>query len=181
MVSGNSFKELPLRKERFFYESSTYRIVAIVFFLGIFLLLNYFPYSSGINVNQTSQPRAAVVDQLSISQPNQTFVLTATNLLEEAGYTVNYYPGEEVTIDFFKNLPAFDYDLIIMRVHMATRFGEPGSPIALFTSEPYIDLLKKGLRFTSVGTVSYQQTTPISPQFTCFRTWSMKNEQSGML
>ncbi len=98
-----------------------------------------------------------------ISQPNQTFVLTATNLLEEAGYTVDYYPGEEVTIDFFKNLPALDHDLIIMRVHLATRFGDPESPLALFTSEPYIETKYFGIgsRFVTSAPGEFQNTVII--------------------
>ena len=96
---------------------------------------------------RSSEPevsKAAIVDQGSLSPaagPNPVFIETATNILEEAGYTVDYYPGEEVTVEFYKNLPTHGYRLIILRVHSSAtelqgkEFVE--SPVALFTSEPY--------------------------------------------
>ena len=45
------------------------------------------------------------------------FNQTAPTILKEAGFTVDYYPGEEVTINFFRNLPRHDYGLLILRVH----------------------------------------------------------------
>ena len=78
---------------------------------------------------------AAIVDQLSLTQPNPDFAQTASDLLQQAGFTVDYYPGEEVTVDFYRNLPARDYDLIVLRVHSGIS-GTTGS-IGLFTSEPY--------------------------------------------
>jgi len=84
--------------------------------------------------SSTSEPKAAIVDHLSLTAPNQTFIQTATNTLKQAGYTVDYYPGEKVTVEFYRNLPTHDYGLIILRVHSALGLkGEP--PVALFTSE----------------------------------------------
>ena len=85
--------------------------------------------------SSTSEPKAAIVDHLSLTAPNQTFIQTATNTLKQAGYTVDYYQGEEVTVEFYRNLPTHGYSLIILRVHSALgRRQEP--PVALFTSEP---------------------------------------------
>ena len=86
--------------------------------------------------SSTSEPKAAIVDHLSLTAPNQTFIQTATNTLKQAGYTVDYYPGEEVTVEFYRNLPNHSYDLIILRVHSALS-GERKPPLALFSSEPY--------------------------------------------
>jgi hypothetical protein len=86
-------------------------------------------------VNSTSEPNAAIVDQLSLTYPNQTFIQTVRNTLKQAGYKVDYYPGEQITVPFYKNLPTHGYNLIILRVHSAL-WGEPSS-LALFTSEPY--------------------------------------------
>jgi hypothetical protein len=83
-----------------------------------------------------AEPRAAIVDHLSISQPNLAFVREATSMLEHAGYKVDYYPGEAITVEFYKNLPKKNYNLIILRVHSA--LGENREPpVVLFTSEPY--------------------------------------------
>jgi hypothetical protein len=82
---------------------------------------------------------AAIVDQLSLTQPNPSFAETATSMLEQAGYTVDYYPGEEVTVDFWRNLPTHGYGLLILRVHsgLARDAGEPTDYVSLFTGEPF--------------------------------------------
>ncbi|MCH8007382.1 MAG: hypothetical protein IIC91_00805, partial [Chloroflexi bacterium] len=87
-------------------------------------------------------PKAAIVDQLSITVPNPEFVVDATSKLEQAGYTVDYYPGEEVTVSFYRQLPFFEYDVIVFRSH-ADRLqaiddrGVAFDEVVLFTSEPY--------------------------------------------
>lgn len=85
--------------------------------------------------------RAAIVDQLELTVPNPEFVASGTAMLEEAGYLVDYYPGEEVTVEFYRSLPTRDYDLIVLRTHsglMARRDG-PGftDEAVLFTSNRY--------------------------------------------
>jgi hypothetical protein len=85
--------------------------------------------------------RAVIVDQLSISHPNAGFVEDATDQLVRAGYTVDYYPGEQVTVDFYRQLAEHDYDYVVLRVHIA-RFegawrGKTYDQPVLFTTEPY--------------------------------------------
>ena len=84
-------------------------------------------------------PRVAIVDQLALTQPNPGFVGTATDMLEQAGYTVDYYPGEEVTVEFYRTFPAQPYDLIIFRVHSALgrEDGRPADWVTLFTADSY--------------------------------------------
>ena len=86
-------------------------------------------------------PTAAIVDQLSLTFPNPSFREEATSTLEQAGYVVDYYPGEEVTVGFYRSLPDQDYDLIIFRAHAAriqgVFRGEPLDETVLFTNEPY--------------------------------------------
>ena len=89
-----------------------------------------------------SQPaKAALVDHLSLTFPNQAFVDNATAILEQAGYEVDYYPGEEVTVELYRKLPTLGYGLVILRVHSsATELqGEElvESTVAFFSSEPY--------------------------------------------
>lgn len=90
---------------------------------------------------QDGGPRAAIVDQLSLTLPNQSFVDEATETLEQAGYTVDYYPGEEVTVDFYRRLPTHGYEVIVLRSH-ADRLqtyweGEEIDEVVLFTTEPF--------------------------------------------
>lgn len=76
------------------------------------------------------------MDQLSLTQPNQTFIGAATTILEQAGFQVDYYSGEQVTVEFYRNLPTLGHSLTILRVHStATSFHGAESPVTLFTSE----------------------------------------------
>jgi hypothetical protein len=115
-------------------------ILALVLLIIIFSA--YFTYTilnqpPNQTMNQaSSQLKAAIVDQLSLTYPNQTFIQTATNMLRQANYTVDYYSGENVTVDFYRNLPTHGYKLIILRVHSALS-ATGGPPLALFTSELY--------------------------------------------
>jgi hypothetical protein len=89
-------------------------------------------------VSSVSQLKAAIVDHLSLSTPNQTFIQKATDLLQQAGYTADYYPSEEVTVEFYRDLPTHGYKLVILRVHSsATNPDGTEGPVTLFTSERY--------------------------------------------
>jgi hypothetical protein len=121
--------------------------IFLVFILLIVIFSSYFTYNL-LNQpqNQTTNPassqlKAAIVDQLSLTFPNQTFIEVATNILKQAGYTVDYYAGEEVTVEFYRNLPTRGYGLIILRVHSsaAELQGEEfvEIPVGIFTSESY--------------------------------------------
>jgi hypothetical protein len=83
--------------------------------------------------------RAVIVDQLALTQANPSFAQTTTGLLEQAGYTVDYYPGEEVTVEFYRKFPAQPYELIIFRVHSALgrENGQPADWVTLFTADAY--------------------------------------------
>jgi hypothetical protein len=89
--------------------------------------------------NFNPELKAAIVDQVSLTAPNETFVQTAASILTEANYSVDYYSGENVTVDFYRYLPTGEYRLIILRVHSAQFVnGSKEFPMVnLFTSEPY--------------------------------------------
>jgi hypothetical protein len=117
------------------------RIATVVMTLTAIAVIFASSFAVYQSVNSPSQiiesvPKAAIVDQLSLSIPNQTFVQKAKDILEDAGYIVDYYAGEKVTVNFYRNLATYDYKLIILRVHSA--LGSTGKPpLALFTSELY--------------------------------------------
>ena len=111
-------------------------LVCIIAVSSFFLYSMLYSPSEQTSINPDPKLKAAIVDQLSLTCPNQTFIQTATNILEQAGYTVDYYPSEQVTVDFYRNLPTYAYKLIILRVHStATDIGGSEAPVALFTSE----------------------------------------------
>lgn len=108
-------------------------------------------------------PRAAIVDQLSLTQPSPTFVETATDLLEQAGYAVDYVPGDQVTVEFFRNFPAQPYKLIIFRVHSALGRdgGQPADWVTLFTADSYRETwYVKEQKTRLLSKVSYYEDGP---------------------
>jgi hypothetical protein len=114
------------------------RRIAVVF-LSFFILLVagllFLAYRNPSG-NSPSAARAAIVDQLSFElYANKTFVDTATSILNQSGYVVDYYPGETVTVSLYRNLLAYGYKIIILRVHcgIAANLSELG----FFTSQPY--------------------------------------------
>jgi hypothetical protein len=97
--------------------------------------------SSSQTFSSAWQLEAAIVDHLSLTFPNESFKETATNILTQAGYSVDYYSGEKVTVELYRNLPTHGYKLIILRVHStATGLSKEQLvrvPVLLFTSELY--------------------------------------------
>jgi hypothetical protein len=118
---------------------------AIIAPVVVFTLLTFYRSDSDHEAptppaaDSTGRPRAAIVDHLSLTEPNPDFVEAATDLLEQAGYAVDYFPGQEVTVEFYRQLPTWSYELIILRVHSAQgKVGdEPANWVTLFTVDPY--------------------------------------------
>jgi hypothetical protein len=92
---------------------------------------------------ESGPPTAVIVDQLSLTFPNQDFADEATAVLEQDGYVVDYFEGEEITVDFYLDLAERDYDLILFRVHSAALGDSPEEDfldwVSLFTAQPYDD------------------------------------------
>ena len=110
--------------------------IAVAAALAVALVFDRLPTS---NSSQPSGPlTAAIIDQASLTQPNPALAESATAILERAGYTVDYYPGEQVTVDFYRDLPTLGYDLLIVRTHSGLYLdGIRTDEAFLFTSEPY--------------------------------------------
>jgi hypothetical protein len=85
--------------------------------------------------------RAVVLDQLSLTAPNEAFVDRVRGLLTGAGYAVDYFAGEQVRVGLLKDLPLRGDELILLRVHSARieAAGGKTDDVALFTGE-MIDL-----------------------------------------
>lgn len=112
-------------------------LILIVFISGF--VVNYVlnqPLTSQF-VNSGSQLKAAIVDQLSLTFPNQTFVETAMNILKRANYTVDYFGDGKITVEFYRNLPSYCYRLIILRVHSGIITSEAEELVTFFTTEHY--------------------------------------------
>ncbi len=84
---------------------------------------------------------AAIVDQLEPYEPNPVLISDLTSTLAGSGLKVDYFHGDEVNVDFYRNLSSRGYKIIIFRTH-AGLLGSEGKAIArtcFFTNEPYSD------------------------------------------
>jgi len=84
------------------------------------------------------QPRqsAAIIDQLHDFIKNKHFLKKSQQFLELAGYDVDVYTTEDITVDFYKNLPSMNYKFIIIRTH-SLEDPESKNPTFLFTGEKF--------------------------------------------
>jgi hypothetical protein len=114
-------------------------IIALVAVAGG-ILLSPVGNVAGIFSSEDDTRRAVIVDQLSASQPNPAFAESARSILQGDGYIVDYYAGDEVTVELYRNLPSGNYDLVILRTHstaVVSRGEEEVQTVSLFTNQPY--------------------------------------------
>jgi len=80
--------------------------------------------------------KAVIIDQLHNDFTNETFQENATKILMEGGYEVDLYTTDEITVDFYKQLPSMNYDFIVLRSHSLAIYGDKPSSW-IFTGEKY--------------------------------------------
>jgi len=128
--------------------------------------------------NQDKIPRAVIIDQLSEEIPNENFQKKAIKIFEEAGYKVDLVQSQNVTVDFYKNLPSMDYKYIVLRSH-AVGGQNLDTPVVLFTGERYStekyiaeQLLGQVNRAAPVGFRDFTATVPQDNWITVNDTYS---------
>jgi hypothetical protein len=110
-------------------------IVALLIAAGVAIFVLVYPSSN------SHELKAAIVDQLYPTRPNPVFAAEVTQELENYGFKVDIYEGN-ITVDFYRNLPAHEYDLIIFRTHSGV-IGSSSEDVEtaigtyLFTNELY--------------------------------------------
>jgi len=109
--------------------------VAIV---GIIVLIQLFPPGQPPSGN-SGTPRAVIIDQLSVLLENPAFIAEVTGQLEEYGFEVDLYQGDDVTVDLYRELPARNYRVIIFRAHSGIMAQGDRAHIetVIFTNEEY--------------------------------------------
>jgi len=147
----------PLRekhKKRKLRNKLIYGIVAVGLVLTCVFAYSLLHSENPSPNDQTSSPKAALIDHLSFSSPPRTefekdqwnaFKNQCKLILEDAGFSYTYHKGEEVTVNFYKELPTYGYSLMLLRVHSAAIKDEQGNPtelIGLFTSEIWNETTK---------------------------------------
>lgn len=115
---------------------------------------------------EPSLSKAAIVDQTALSQPNPELTETALAYLTEAGFEVDVFEGEEITVEFFRTLPTRGYHLIVFRTHSTNDFLEPappGEPVYLYTGErhdKYRYTYEQVTQQIMAGQVLYEEESP---------------------
>jgi hypothetical protein len=93
--------------------------------------------TSNLELKQTTtQLRAVIIDQLHKDIPNLKLQADAQRMLEDAGYQVDLYTTDDITVDFYKNLPSMNYHFILIRSHGGEDLSDE-NPTYLFTGEKY--------------------------------------------
>ena len=87
-------------------------------------------------VKQADIKKAVIIDQLDRDLPNKSFQNQTMGYFTKAGYEVDLYTYDDITIDFLKNLPSMDYDFIVFRSHALAIYGDKPSSW-IFTGEKY--------------------------------------------
>jgi len=88
------------------------------------------------NSSITKNPKAVIIDQLHNDIPNENYQKMLTEYLETAGYEVDLYTTDAITVNFYKRLPAMNYEFIVIRSH-ALGPGVIEDSATLFTGEKY--------------------------------------------
>jgi len=86
------------------------------------------------NQSTDGTPRAAIIDQLHNEKPNKNFQQNVTKYRELAGYEVDFYTTDIITVNFYQYLPSFNYEFIIIRSH-SLGIGTVEESSSLFTGE----------------------------------------------
>ena len=148
-------------------------IASVAFILITLALASCSNYSAETH---SSQPKAAIIDQLYLLESNQTFIEETTQILESYGFKVDLWEGEEVTVKFYRELPKYGYKLILFRAHVGilSLVGEseviPMDITCLFTGEAYtptkyVAEQLRGHVYEAHMTKDYPSLFAISPRF----------------
>jgi hypothetical protein len=146
-------------------------LVTVLAIAGAVAFARLYP-TAQTHSDNSGGPKAAIVDQLYNLQPNEAFITEVTTELENCGFEVDLYQGDQVTVDLYRRLPSYGYKLIIFRAHSGILSAE-GVEIErtlLFTNEPYswfrygIEQLDDRLAMARVGE-GYPMVFGIPPKF----------------
>ncbi len=109
------------------------------------------PRSQSFSPTELRPPsRVAIVDQLGAHFPNPSFIETAEEMMRRAGFQVDLYGPDRVTVNMYASIPSHGYRLIVFRVHAGVNEEMEGSPVGLFTTEPYSEFKYPGEQLTDL-------------------------------
>jgi hypothetical protein len=122
-----------------------------------------------------SAPRALILDQVAVSYPSPDFTRQAVDDLSMAGYDVDIYTGEQITVELLRSLPSLGYKLIVFRTHSTSDFvgsAPQGKPVFIYTGERHSRhryLNEQVARQIMAGRIRYEESAPplfiVGPSF----------------
>jgi len=126
-------KKEKIKQEKLF---SNRQLIIISVIMATIIVLGFILYSLQTQEVEFSL-KAAIIDQLGEEFPNSDFNATGTvaDILKDTGFNVSYHRSETINVAFYKGLTKYNYGIIILRTHSATREGE--TIVDFFTSEGY--------------------------------------------
>jgi len=142
---------------------SDVRVLVLIFAVATTSIFYLTIISYGDNADYSTYdgvPKAAIIDQLYSDWPNPQFQQDAKEFLESAGYQVDIFTTESVTVDFYKKLPTMNYQFVVVRTHGASEKSGDKS-ITLFTGERYTE--EKYIQEQLFGHV--KKATPLLERF----------------
>ena len=107
--------------------------------IGITLTINPINFqttNSQFHIMDSDGPRSAILDQLYNDHPDGNLEDISIKYFKDAGYQVDFYTTDELTVDFFRQLPSMNYDYIVIRSH-ALGEGTIGESSSIFTGQKY--------------------------------------------
>jgi len=106
---------------------------AVVIILGFRLMM---PQSGSLDTDL----RAALIDQLSPTLPNDEFRASVVDYVEDFGLPVDVYEGDAVDVGLYRSLGRQNYGVLVIRSHsgiLELEGSQAERVTALFTNEPY--------------------------------------------
>jgi len=106
--------------------------ILLIFSIGFLLWNSSITSPDAGKQSNVEKPKAAILDGLYITYPNLTVIQSLTNFLSAAGYQVDVFKGENVTIDLLRNVGG--YKVLVLRLHSAIHID---GFLYLFSGENY--------------------------------------------
>ena len=129
------------RKEKILQEKklfSSKKLIIISIALAVVIVFGFLLSSFLLHTREVEfSLKTAIIDQLGEETQNSDFNETGVvaNILKNTGFDLSYYESKTVNVNFYKGLARYNYGIIILRAHSATREGE--TIVDFFTSEEF--------------------------------------------
>lgn len=115
-------------------------VIGVAAALIVLLNIQESPEPEISNLVENPIKKAAIIDQLHDEFPNEDWQKTVKELLDGGGYEqIDLFTTEEITVDFYKELPSMNYQFIVLRSHSLAIKDVDKQSVWIFTGEKYTE------------------------------------------